>query len=153
MNVALVPDVNGQFKQFFKEIFFEDIQEKLPPLPEPQFELLADMQYRAKLEGYSSDWPDAKTFLIKVDDTEAGKVILHEQEDVVRIVDLMICRALRGKGLGAAVLHSVCRDAFGAGKELRLSVARGNPAIHLYLRTGFKIDTENESQIEMYKVS
>ena len=152
MKLDLVDAEQGAFQTFFKDLFFEDIEDKLPPLPTQQFAMMADMQYRAKLHGYLADWPGAKTFLIEVDEQKAGKLVLNEGKDDFRIVDLMISKALRSRGIGREVLHQIGIDAAKAGKEVRLSVARGNPAIHLYLREGFKIDTETQTQIDMYKV-
>ena len=151
MPLKLLEAKQGQYQPFFRQIFFEDIKDRVPVLAEEQFVALADMQFRAMETGYKQNWPSARTYLVSFERQNVGKLVLHTQSDTIRIIDLILQKASRGQGIGKSVLDTLWREASRGNQELRLSVAKGNPAVNLYLREGFKVDWEDQTQIEMHK--
>jgi ribosomal protein S18 acetylase RimI-like enzyme len=67
-----------------------------------------------------------------------------------RLVDLALLPALRGRGLGAALLAALQVRAAAHGARIGLAVLRTNaPALRLYRRAGFVIAGGNELQHQM----
>lgn len=63
-----------------------------------------------------------------------GRIILREAE----LLLLAVARGQQGKGVGRKLLESFAQEAASRGAEkLHLEVRDGNPAIHLYIRSGF----------------
>jgi ribosomal protein S18 acetylase RimI-like enzyme len=65
-------------------------------------------------------------------------------------VELALLPALRGRGLGAALLAALQARARAQGASIGLAVLRTNaPALRLYQRAGFVIGGGNELQHQM----
>ncbi len=66
---------------------------------------------------------------------------MERREFLIRIVDIAIAPAFRGRGAGTAVLAGVIAEASATGKVVELHVETSNPALRLYRRLGF-VQTE-----------
>jgi ribosomal protein S18 acetylase RimI-like enzyme len=102
------------------------------------------MQFRAQRQGYACDFPDADHRVILVDDDPVGRLIVHRTEKDIRLVDIAVLSEYRNRGAGTAVIRDLLVECQTSGKTLRLQVAKGNPAIHLYRRLGFSEDGQDE---------
>jgi ribosomal protein S18 acetylase RimI-like enzyme len=117
---------------------FADARPDLAALPPELRAGLVDMQFRAQRAQYSSSYPNARYEIIVVGGTPIGQLILDEGADSVRVVDVSVHCAYRGRGVGSAVLHDVIADATRSGRGVCLSVWSGNVrARRLYGRLGF----------------
>ena len=96
------------------------------------------MQQRAQDAHYARHFPHARHDVITVDGARAGRLLLDDEEDAVRIVDISLLPAYRGRGIGSALIGALQRDAAAMGREVRLSVVRGARAEALYRRLGFR---------------
>ena len=67
----------------------------------------------------------------------AGRLYVERREFLIRIVDIAIAPAFRGRGAGSALLAGVIAEASAAGKVVELHVEAANPALRLYRRLGF----------------
>jgi ribosomal protein S18 acetylase RimI-like enzyme len=94
-----------------------------------QFEA-QDAHYRAHYDGATFD-------LIEVDGEPAGRLYVHRGPQEIRIVDITLTPAYRGRGLGTALLQDLIAEAAGAGRTLSIHVEMSNPARRLYERLGF----------------
>ncbi|MCK2034770.1 GNAT family N-acetyltransferase [Microbacterium sp. SSW1-49] len=81
------------------------------------------------------------TRVIVVDGADAGSIAVRSDDDVQWIEHFYLDPALQGRGIGGAVLERVLSDA--AGQTFRLNVLQGSPALRLYLRAGFLLDSED----------
>jgi ribosomal protein S18 acetylase RimI-like enzyme len=65
------------------------------------------------------------------------------------LVDIALLPEFRNRGLGTRAVAGLIEEARGSSLPLRLSVARGNPAIRLYERLGFSAISADPVYIEM----
>jgi ribosomal protein S18 acetylase RimI-like enzyme len=105
--------------------------------PELAGRIVADQQ-RLQDAGYRAAWPQARFLVIETGGQPAGRLVLADQPGALRVVDLAVLPALRGRGCAGAVLGRLQFDAAAGGRDVVLSVAHDNAnARRLYLRLGF----------------
>ncbi len=96
------------------------------------------MQFNAQQQGYRAAFPRAEFLIITIDNKAAGRVVVNRTEEEIRLVDVAVLPAHRGRGIGTEVIQGVLREAATAGKPVRLSVIKGQRAFRLYQRLGFR---------------
>ncbi|HTZ22170.1 MAG TPA: GNAT family N-acetyltransferase [Opitutaceae bacterium] len=96
------------------------------------------MQFEAQDRAYQGNYPDADCTILLVGGRAAGRLYLHETEESCRVVDISLLPEYRGRGIGAAILREVQRQASAAGRRVTLFVEAHNPARRLYERLGFQ---------------
>lgn len=102
-----------------------------------QKEAFLRMQFVAQHHAYTTNYPGAELSVVLVDGVPAGRLYLHQREDELRIVDVALMPAYRGRGLGGALLRQVQQRAQALGLAARIHVELYNPAQRLYGRLGF----------------
>jgi ribosomal protein S18 acetylase RimI-like enzyme len=123
---------------------------RLLPLPSAQVEQLIAMQQRIHEDGRRALYPHAELMILEQDGVAAGKAVLDTTGSDWRLVELALLPALRGRGLGAALLAALQARARAHGASIGLAVLRTNtPALRLYERAGFTITGGNELQHQM----
>ena len=80
---------------------------------------------------------------------KVGLLKLAENNTQVEILQIQIDKKSQGKGIGQKIINEVIEIAFNKNKKVTLSVLKGNKAINLYERSGFKVFTENNQSIQM----
>jgi ribosomal protein S18 acetylase RimI-like enzyme len=141
-------DADANFLQTLYASTREDL--RLLPLPPAQVEQLIAMQQRIHDEGRRAAWPHAEVMILEQDGIAAGKAVLDTFGHDWRLVELALLPALRGRGLGAALLAALQARARAHGASIGLAVLRSNaPALRLYERAGFVIAGGNELQHQM----
>lgn len=65
------------------------------------------------------------------------------------IVQIQILPAYQGRGIATDLIGKCLQQADNAGVSVKLSVLKGNPAIHLYRRLGFEVAATTETSFEM----
>ncbi|MFO0590953.1 MAG: GNAT family N-acetyltransferase [Polyangiaceae bacterium] len=111
----------------------------------PAQEVFVRVQMRAQTLGYQAAYPRAVREIVLASGEPVGRWIVDRAGDAVRLVDVALLPRHRGRGLGTALITSLLREAERQGRNVRLSVMRGNPAAQLYLRLGFEfLDSEGD---------
>jgi ribosomal protein S18 acetylase RimI-like enzyme len=129
-------------ENFLRELF-ADSRPDLAVLPPDLRGALIDMQFRAQRAQYTASYPSARYEIIVADGNPLGQLVLDEGVESVRIVDVSVHRAHRGRGIASAVLHDVIARAERSGHRVCLSVWSTNTqARRLYGRLGF-VRTDN----------
>jgi ribosomal protein S18 acetylase RimI-like enzyme len=142
--IALRPVEPGD-ADFLRALFVADRRALFAAaaLPEPMLAILLDQQYRAHEAGTAQEYPEAERRTIMIDGNAVGRLVTardrHAEAPTLRIVDIVLDPAARGRGIGTAVLEHTIRTAREAGwSALSLMVAHTNPhAARLYRRLGF----------------
>ena len=109
---------------------------------------------RSYYEHYSVDWDQQQILAhiakleswdILFDGEVVGAIRLEYDDEHCYLRDLQVRSSFQSKGIGAAALAETARLANEAKRALvRLKVFKISPAYHLYQRSGFKVEKEDD---------
>jgi GNAT superfamily N-acetyltransferase len=105
--------------------------------PAEQKEAFLRQQFEAQHAWYREQYAGASFDVVEVDGKPAGRLYVARWAREVRIVDISLLPAHRGRGLATALLRQLFAEADAAGKPVSVHVERFNPALRLYARLGF----------------
>jgi ribosomal protein S18 acetylase RimI-like enzyme len=130
---------------FLRALYHEIVAPTFPAgaFAEPLRGALVEGQYAARRAGHTG----AEQLIIEAGAGGAavGHLVLREAPAELRVVELAIAEAHRGRGVGTAVLAHVIGRASAQGRSTLLSVARENAgALALYARLGFEPEPGGE---------
>ena len=97
-----------------------------------------EQQFTAQDAHYRANYPGATLDVIEVDGSPAGRLYVHRGPSDIRIMDIALAPAFRGRGIGTSLLRSLMDEADASGRKLSIHVEMNNPARSLYDRLGFK---------------
>lgn len=109
------------------------------PLDEEQRDALVRMQFHAQDVHYRQTSPHASFGIVEVDGRAAGRLYVDRTAGDIRIIDITLLPALRGGGIGRALIQELLDEAASTGRTVSLHVAMGNGAEALYARLGFQL--------------
>jgi len=118
-------------------LLLADAREELAAVPEPVRDDLAAMQVRARRTAYAEVWPGAEEWVILLDASPVGRLLLDVGTGSWHVVDIRLDAAVRGTGVGTQVLLDVCARATRQGLPVTLSTRAGSRAEQWYRRNGF----------------
>ena len=95
-------------------------------------------QFALQRSHYRTYYPDADFCIIETDGRSIGRLYVHRSAQEIRLMDIALLPAWRGRGIGGAYLQALLRKAQAANLPVTLHVEPGNPARRLYLRAGFR---------------
>jgi ribosomal protein S18 acetylase RimI-like enzyme len=124
---------------FLLELYASTRADELAQVPwtDEQKVTFIAMQFRAQSAHYAQHYPGAQWAVALADDAPAGRLYVWRAEKEIRIMDLTVLPAFRGRGIGTLLLSSLATDSDASGVPLTIHVERGNPARRLYERLGF----------------
>ncbi len=94
-------------------------------------------QFDAQHQHYRAHYADAEFLVVEHVGTPVGRLYLHWRAGELRIVDIALLPAARGRGIGGALLRTLMDVAAAQGKAVSIHVEQMNPAMRLYQRLGF----------------
>ena len=74
---------------------------------------------------------------------------LREKERCIQNEQIHLVAPWRDHGIGGALIKDIIARAQASGRAVELSVMRGNPAIRLYNRLGFRLVGEDPEKLHM----
>ena len=107
-----------------------------------QKEEFCSMQSAAQLAHYRAHYLTAEYYVIEVGGVAAGRLFVDRWEREIRIIDIAMLPAHRGRGVGTWLLGRLQAEAAAARKSLTIHVEQFNPARRLYERLGFRLKEE-----------
>jgi ribosomal protein S18 acetylase RimI-like enzyme len=125
---------------FFLSVYASTRAEELARVPwrPEEKDAFVRMQFDAQARHYAAHYAPQATFdVVLVDGVPAGRLIVHRGPRDVRVVDISLLPAFRGRGVGTRVLQPVLDEAAAQGKRVSIHVEVENPAQRLYARLGF----------------
>jgi ribosomal protein S18 acetylase RimI-like enzyme len=136
--IALRP-AGADDAEFLYQVYANTRYEELAPLnwPPEQVEAFLRMQFRAQDMHYREHYSAAAFDVILCDGEPSGRLIVDRRSDEIRVVDIALLPACRGKGVGTHLLTGLLAEAARAGLPVRIHVEVNNSARHLYQRLGF----------------
>jgi len=87
--------------------------------------------------------------IIQFDGQDIGLFTVKEREDGLYLGDIQVKPEYQGRGIGLFLIKGVLTDEIRKGRDVRLRVLKGNPAIKLYRRVGFEVEQELDNCYEM----
>jgi ribosomal protein S18 acetylase RimI-like enzyme len=120
------------------------------PVPREVIDGITRHQQQLQTLGYLASFPDAQFLLLEHLGAPVGRLVLHEADCELRIVDIAIAPAARRRGHARSVLRSIQDRAAGQSAALTLRVRKDNPnARRLYASLGFAVTGEDEVAEQM----
>jgi ribosomal protein S18 acetylase RimI-like enzyme len=109
-------------------------------------------QFEAQDSHYRKHYDDAAFDVIEVDGEPAGRLYVHRGPREIRIVDIALLPAFRGRAIGTRLLCGLIAEAEDGGRKLSIHVEMNNPARTLYERLGFRPAGEHGIYLLMERV-
>jgi ribosomal protein S18 acetylase RimI-like enzyme len=125
--------VTGDDRAFLLELYASTREPALAQVPG-----LIEQQFDAQDAHYRRGYPGAALDVVEVEGERAGRLYVHRSESEIRIMDIALMPAFRGRGIGTALLRSLIAEAEASGRTLSVHVEAANPARSLYGRLGFR---------------
>lgn len=142
--------------EFFMELFGEIKSSELllDTWPEPLKSQLVGMQYHAFAQSTLSEFPDCIDYLIVCQSEKAGRLQLVKRASGMRVVNISISAAFRGRGIATAILKELITEADNLQIPVFLDVDKTNgQALTIYYKLGFKIAQEDEIRYSLVYAS
>ncbi len=95
-------------------------------------------RYGAEDRYWREQRPMARFDLILIDDEPAGRIYVDRLDGEIRIIDIALLPAFRGRGVGTALVLDLLEEASAEALAVTIHVAQGNGARTLYDRLGFQ---------------
>lgn len=141
-----------------KEFIYEAVYQPDPNNPYPK-----ELIYYPEIRIYWDDWNTKKDdycLISLIDDKPIGAVWIRTFHGVLKgygyidentpELSIAIFPEYRNKGIGTNLMNQMIRLMITKGfKKVSLSITKGNKAIHLYNRLGFKVVNESENDYIM----
>ena len=139
---------------FLLRVYASTRAEELAPVPwtEEQKEGFIAHQFAAQDAHYRGHYDGAEFDVIEVDGEPAGRLYVHRGPNEIRIVDVALLPAFRGRGIGTRLLRALIAEADAQGRKLSIHVEANNPARTLYERLGFRPAGEHGIYVLMERV-
>ena len=103
-----------------------------------QAEAFLRMQFDAQRAFYAEHYPNARYQIILLDDQRVGRLYVDRWESEIRIMDIALLPAYRGRGIGSTLLNTVFEEARASDLPVTIHVERFNPALRWYEALGFR---------------
>ena len=87
--------------------------------------------------------------VVTLDGNDVGWFQVSSTQTELCLDQIHLLEQARNLGVGGQLIRSIVDKAFSEGKDVSLSLVKGNPAIHLYKRLGFRLTGEDDTKYHM----
>lgn len=115
----------------------------MTPWDAAQRDAFVRFQLAAQQRFYQTEYPHAEHQIVLAGDRPVGRLYVDRRADEIRILDVTLLQAERGRGLGESLLRQLMVEAERAGKPLTIHVETFNRSRRLFERLGFKAAADN----------
>lgn len=129
-----VPAGDSGHAAYVRRLHLEDLRVRLAGLPAAILEQQAEIRARQ----YADHYPRALDRVIEIDGRPVGRILVAERPEELRVVDLAVAVADRGRGAATHALRQCLAEGDDRGLAVGLCVDPHNPALRLYRRLGFE---------------
>lgn len=141
--IALRP-ISDSDLQFLTALYASTREEELRPVPWPdavKASFLAS-QFALQYDHYVKHYPSARYQIVEHEGERIGRLYWARLGSDLRIMDIAILPAWRGRGIGSQLLRALFRLADAEGRSVSIHVEHNNPALALYQRLGFELSED-----------
>jgi GNAT superfamily N-acetyltransferase len=141
--VALRPATEADL-EFLHAVYASGRTEELAVVPwsDEQKAAFLRSQSEAQLAHYAEHYPRAEYLIVTMDGVDVGRLLVELRDEDLRLMDMGLLAARRGRGVGTWLLRGVIERSEAIGLPVVLHVESFNPARRLYERAGFVDDGE-----------
>lgn len=139
MTVTLRP-ITPEDEAFLFEVYAAARREELAQAPwdDAQKHAFLTFQFNAQHQHYQREFAGATFDVVLDGPTPVGRLYVDRRADEIRILDIALLPAHRGRGIGKALLGPLLAEAEAAGKPVRIYVESHLPrARGFFERLGF----------------
>jgi ribosomal protein S18 acetylase RimI-like enzyme len=136
---------------FLLRVYAGTREEELAPVPwsREQKDAFVAHQFMAQSSHYAKHYEGMSSDVILLDGVAAGRLLVARWPEEIRIVDIALLPAFRGRGAGTVLIRELMAEAAEASKPLSIHVERDNRALGLYQRLGFRAVSANGVYLRM----
>jgi ribosomal protein S18 acetylase RimI-like enzyme len=126
-------------RSFLFDVYASTRQEELDQVDWPPGgrEAFLEQQFNAQDVTYRARYPGGDFLVIEVAGTAAGRLYLGRLPGEIRVVDIALLPAFRGRGIGTRLMRDVMAEGAATASAVTLYVEAFNRAHGLYTRLGF----------------
>jgi len=110
-----------------------------------------DMQFTLQDRHYREYFPHAHRHVVLEAASAVGQIYVDHASDEIRILDIALVPAARGRGIGTRLLRNILEEADRTRRRVSLVTEPGNPARRLYARLGFIDRDAGPLHVEMVR--
>jgi len=142
--VALRPRAQGD-REFLVELYGSVREPELAHVPwdDGTRNAFIEQQFASQDAHYREHYPGATLDVVELDGEPAGRLYVHRGASDIRIMDMALAPAFRGRGIGTRLLRTLIAEAEESARKLSIHVEMNNPARALYERLGFRVAGEH----------
>lgn len=136
---------------FLLALFAQTRSALLELLPKDRIitETILRQQFQLQTSHYRGYYPAAMFFIVELDDSPAGRLVVDRSGQEILVIDVSLLQEYQNRGIGSGLLQNLLSDAKSEGQAVRLHVERGNPALRLYYRLGFRPIQDGDVYLKM----
>ncbi|MBB4286362.1 GNAT family N-acetyltransferase [Roseospira goensis] len=97
-----------------------------------------DQQFTAQHRAYTDSYPGARLDFVTLAGAPIGRFYVWDGPAELRLMDLILLPAVRGRGYGRRLVTALCAQADAEARTVSLHVEHRNPIRALYDRLGFQ---------------
>ncbi len=144
MDGVLLRPVREADRDFLEGVYASVREEELRPVPwtAEQKAAFVAQQFTAQHAHYREHYAGAQFDVIEIDGEPAGRLYVFRGKRDIRVVDIALLPAFRGRGVGERLLRALREEAEASGRSLSIHVEHANPARRLYERLGLRVTGE-----------
>jgi ribosomal protein S18 acetylase RimI-like enzyme len=105
-------------------------------------EAFVRLQFDTQDRSYRAQNPHGSFDVVEVDGVAVGRMYVDRRPTEIRLVDVSLLPAFRGRGIGSDLVTGLTREAAATGRSVSLHVEAHNRAARLYARLGFVVAGE-----------
>ena len=143
--MSLAPDLELRLADAGDETFLRDLYAEMRapelaavPWSAAQRRAFCDEQFSLQDAYYREHYPTFTPLVILCDEVRIGRLYRAEIDGCLRLMDITIAEAWRGRGIGTYLVSAMVEEARRGAKPILLYVEPDNPARRLYVRLGFE---------------
>jgi ribosomal protein S18 acetylase RimI-like enzyme len=142
--LALRPVESGDL-EFLFHVYASTREEELAVVSwsPAEKEAFLRQQFNAQDRYYRTTFTDAQFSIICAESEAIGRLYVWRQPDELRIIDISLLPAWRGRGVGGRLLRELLVEAAATSRRVTIHVEKHNPALRLYERLGFRPVSDN----------
>ena len=91
--------------------------------------------------------------IVCLDGKDVGWIQISVVQNELCLDQIHLIEEVRGKGIGTKLIGKVIAEADSQGRDVSLSLVKGNPSLALYKRLGFSLQSEDETKFHMLRRS